>query len=102
MAAPNDRQVVLHPLFIAAYPVFFLYHANSEVFDFSVVVTPLAAGLVLTLVLWWGMSRLTRDKKRSAIYTSVLILGAYSFGPVHDLIGTFSFEQGLETVALTT
>ena len=101
MAPPNDRQVVLHPLFIGAYPVVFLYYANSEVFDFSIVLTPLATSLALTLVLWWGISHLTRDKKRSAIYTSVLVLGAYSFGPVHDLLGTFSFEQGLETVSLT-
>ena len=102
MAARSDRQVVLHPLFIAAYPVFFLYHANSKAFDFSVVITPLAAGLVLTLPLWWGISRLTRDTKRSAIYTSVLVLGMYSFGPLHEFIGNFSFAQGLEAVSLGT
>ncbi len=102
MAARKGRQVILHPLFIAAYPVFFLYHANSEAFDFSVVVTPLATSLVLTLLLWWGISHLTRDKKRSAIYTSVLVLGTYSFGPLHEFIGNFSFAQGLEAVSLGT
>ena len=102
MAARNDRQVILHPLLITTYPVFSLYHRNSEVFDFSIVVSPLATGLVLTLLLWWGISHLTRDKKRSAVFTSVLVLGTYSFGPLHDLIGNFSFGQGLEAVALGT
>ena len=100
MPTAKDRQVVLHPLLFGVYQVFFLYHANSEVFDFSVVLTPLVVSLTLTLVLWWGINRITRDKKRSAIYTSVLVLGGYSFGPIQDLLGKFSFEQGFGSASL--
>ena len=102
MKPRKNKQVVIHPLMFSVYPVVFLYSSNREVFDFSIVAVPVALNLALALVVWWAIHRLTSDIKRSALYTSLLLFGAYSFGAIQEFLSRFSLEHGFREVSWTT
>ncbi len=102
MKPRKNKQVVIHPLMFSVYPVVFLYSSNREVFDFSIVAVPVALNLALALVVWWVIHRLTSDIKRSALYTSLLLFGAYSFGAMQEFLSRFSLEHGFREVSWIT
>ena len=96
-----NRQVVVHPILFAVYPVAFLYSRTQRSFDVSIMVAPLVVNVGLTLLLWYVLRKLTGERERSAIYVSVAVLGFYSFGAANELLIRVSLQQGLEHVTLT-
>ena len=101
MAPAKDQQVVFHPILLAIYPIVFLYASNREALDFSVLFGPLFVNIVVVSLLWWLLHWRVRSVKLSALYTSVIVLGFYSFGAVHEIFDMWSLEQGFVNVSNT-
>ena len=80
------KQVVVHPLLFATYPIVLLYAVNYEFFEFSIVVKPVLLSGLLALCAWWLATRVGFDRKRGAIVVSVLFLGMYSFGAFQEYV----------------
>ena len=100
MAPAKDQQVVFHPILLAIYPIVFLYASNREALDFSVLFGPLFVNIVVVSLLWWLLHWRVRSVKLSALYTSVIVLGFYSFGAVHEIFDRWSLEQGFVNVSI--
>jgi sulfatase-like protein len=103
------RGFPLHPLFLAVFPVVFLYARNltGEVSPRDLVVPLLlsvATTFVVALVFWWRF----RDIHRAGIATSIVVVLVFSFGHVEHEVdpvglgnteGLLLFESCLLLVA---
>jgi hypothetical protein len=92
---PAEKQVVLHPIMFALYPVAFLYSANQIVFDFSITYAPAIASVAFAGLLWLAFSRVFSGWQRAAVVTSTVLMGVFSYGALQQFL-TASFTSGSE------
>ena len=83
--ARAQRQVVIHPLLFAAFPVLYLWaHNVQEGVAFSDVLRPLVLIVAVTAILFAiGWLALDRDVGRAGLALSVLVLLFFSYGYVY-------------------
>lgn len=89
------KQVVLHPVMFALYPVAFLYSANKIVFDFSITYAPAIVSVAFAGVLWLAFGRLFSSWERAAVVTSAVLMGIFSYGSLQQFL-TAGFTSGGE------
>lgn len=84
----------VHWLFLAIYPVLFLYSENVAEFPLSVVVAPMLAVGAGAFVLWgllaWGL----RNRAKAALVVSLLLGLTFSYGHAIAIVGNPSFYLG--------
>jgi len=79
------RPFPLYPVFLAAYPILFLYARNKQIVDFRDVVIPEALALALLAVTWGLTWMVLRDVGRSALISSFCVFFLQSFEPFQSL-----------------
>ena len=84
---PNpEKQVCLHPILFAAYPVLFIYNSNFRLVDAGELTRPLAIVITLTSFLWWATRRFGKDTQKGSLFLSVGLLVLFSYGPVSNVL----------------
>jgi hypothetical protein len=78
--------VILHPLFLAVYPVVALLQANWGQVDPGEAIRPLLLSLVLAGLIWGASRLLVPTPGRSALVTSLALLLLFSYGHVYQAI----------------
>ena len=88
------RSIVLHPFFLAAYPVLFLLSYNIDQISFSQVFRPLIIVLVFAaiLVLIFGLA--AKDWQQGGLSASLILALFFSYGHVYRLL-----EKSVPSVA---
>ncbi|MEX0787332.1 MAG: hypothetical protein WD906_02450 [Anaerolineales bacterium] len=89
--------MILHPLFLAVYPVLALLEANWGQVDPGEAVRPLLLSLVLAGAIWGGSRLWVRAPGRSALVTSLALVLFVSYGHVYQAIegrGIAGFDLG--------
>jgi hypothetical protein len=74
------RIQAFHPPFIAAYPVLALYSSNTSLVPISDLWRPLSVLVGSSFILWGLLYAALRDVKRSAVATSLFLIGLLGFG----------------------
>ncbi len=88
----------LHPFLWAVQPVLFLYARAYEEVSVVKVLAPLGVTIAGAALMWaLAYLALGRNLRKSALFSSVLLLLFFSFGRVVDLTG--SFFEGHGTLA---
>ena len=84
---PNpEKQVCLHPILFAAYPVLFIYNSNFRLVDAGELARPLAVVITLTGFLWWSIRRFGKDTQKGSLFLSVGLMVLFSYGPVSSIL----------------
>ena len=79
---------MLHPFFLAAYPVLFLFAQNTaDQLSFDPVWLPLALALGGTAVLLGVATLAFRNLHQGGIATSVLVVAFFAYGHVWNVVG---------------
>ncbi len=78
----KQKQAVLHPFVFGLYPVVFLYTANRERFDFSVMLVPATVTVLLAGLVWLGLRAVLSDWDRAGAMTSAFLMATFSFSAV--------------------
>lgn len=92
------KKAVFHPVLFALYPVLALFVHNLNKLTFADVFGVIGIVLVLALLAWLLFATFTKDKRKSAIATSVFLFEFFSFGHISVTTSIFviwAFGLGL-------
>ena len=81
--------MVLHPFFLAVFPVLSLYASNIDQTSLSSVFTAGTAAVILASVLFFVLARMMRSPEKAGLVTSMSLLAFFSYGHIHDLANEF-------------
>ncbi len=97
MSRSGPRQVILHPVLFAVFPILFLFsHNREEALSPDQVLLPLAVALLSTLFLWGLLNLVWRNGRKSALVVALLVLLFFSYGHLHNsLVGMTAFGLNL-------
>ena len=76
----SKRPIVLHPFFLALFPVLFLYSRNMGEFPTEVVLHPLLVSIGMTTAGFALLWAVTRDRARAGLVVSLFLLLFFSYG----------------------
>ena len=93
-------QVVIHPVLVALFPVFFLYAPNQAQFGFDVTFKPALFSTVFALTMWFALRVKLGDLKLAALWTSLVWLTLFSFDSLWSTCLHLRFGTGLEELGL--
>lgn len=93
----GSRQIVLHPILFAVFPILFLYsHNREEALSPDQVLLPLCVSLLAALLLWGLVNLIWRNRRKSALAVTLLVLLFFSYGHLHTaLVGKTAFGLNL-------
>ena len=80
------KPLIIHPLFIATYPILFVFAHNINSLQFSELSIPLTAVYILTFIFFWTSNLMFKNKYKTALLTSTLILIILGYGHVFDAL----------------
>ncbi len=86
-----------YPWVVAIYPLWFLYLRNPGQVSPAIVVVATAIMLAVIVVLFAAAHRLLRSRDLGALATTVLIVGFYTYGPLHDTAVRLAVSEQLPT-----
>lgn len=89
----RNKQVVLHPIAFALYPVCFLYSGNKELFDISTTLAPAAICVAVAGVLWCLSRPFLSSWSRAAVVTSALLMATFSYSAVVRSVSSLAEGQ---------
>lgn len=85
------KTLVIHPFLFAIYPIFFLFSHNVNEFPANVIYMPLTIVLGFTLLSWYLMSFILKDKKKAGLLVSIFLLLFFSYGHFKGLLAQINF-----------
>ena len=81
---------ILHPFFLAVYPIFFLLANNISELQVSQVIRPSIISLAITLALLALFGSSTRNFKQAAILVSLIVILYFSYGHIFRLLQVYA------------
>jgi hypothetical protein len=97
------RQVVLHPILFALYPVVFLYGKNNYLYEPWVMLAPAVVSVTLAAAVWGLLRLCLGDWRLAAILVSAGFVVLTSFGAILDQSARFALrKQGLMDRGIST
>ena len=88
----TNQYIVLHPFFVAAYPILFLLSSNISQINPEQALRPLAISLSVSLILTLVFGLAARDLRQGGLSASLLLGLFFLYGHVQRLLeGTHSF-----------
>jgi hypothetical protein len=82
---PDKRVLPVHPVVFAAFPLLALFAGNIGKFPIEQVLRPLAFSVLGSTVLWALFTAVTRNARKAALATSVVVVGFFSYGHLYKL-----------------
>jgi len=76
----TKRQLIIHPILLALFPVLFLYSRNANQFPLNVIVLPALALVAVTALVWACAALVFKSAHKSATLASLVILLCFSYG----------------------
>src|SRR3990170_1818860 len=73
---------VLHPFFVALYPVLFLYNYNKYEAPLHIVILPLTILFLSSLIFYALLSKFIKNKYKAGLIGSIAYLSFFSYGHV--------------------
>ncbi len=86
MQTAQKKTVILHPFFIAAYPVIALLAHNIEEIKPVVALRALIISITASILIYILLRALFKDVYKSALITSLVVILFFSYGHVYDFL----------------
>ncbi len=81
-------KIPFHPLLLAVYPTLALYTYNIEEVSSSAIWRPLIISVTLAILLFSVMGLILRNRHKSAVLSSIILLVFFSYGRIYDYLKT--------------
>ena len=86
MQINSKKFIILHPILIALFPVFLVYHQNIHVLLLDGLILPILFILSVAIALWYGIKIILKNTIKSALLSSFYIFLFFSYGHVFIII----------------
>jgi hypothetical protein len=86
---------VFYPILFGLYPVLFLISVNLGEIPFEQSRRAIFVVFLASLVLWALLKLVTKDKQKSALISTVLLLSFFSYGHIYNFLGQADVFSGL-------
>ena len=86
---------VFYPILFGLYPVLFLISVNLGEIPFEQSWRAIFVVFLASLVLWALLKLVTKDKQKSALISTVLLLSFFSYGHIYNFLGQADVFSGL-------
>ena len=98
---PNpEKQICVHPILFAVYPVLFIYTSNFVDVDAGQLIRPIVIMASLTGFLWWSIRRFGKDTQKGSLFLSAGLLILFSYGPVSSLLERSDFRLSADSMTM--
>ena len=78
--------IIIHPILIALYPVFFIYSQNIHLILIQGIIFPTLIILGITIALWVGIKYILKNTRKSALLSSLYVFLFFSYGHVFNIL----------------
>jgi hypothetical protein len=82
----NSKNFIIHPVLIALFPVFLVYHQNIHLLLLQGLILPTLIIFSVAIALWYGIKIILKNTKKSALLSSFYIFLFFSYGHVFTII----------------
>lgn len=90
------KVLVIHPFFVAAFPILFLFDHNRAAFSgYAELVVPLAVSLGATAILLLLLSITLKDSRKAGFITSLFVMLFFTYGHVYEFAYTNAIDAFL-------
>jgi len=93
------RTAVLHPFFLGAFSILFLYAQNAAEMRFGEVIIPLMVTWIVTALVMFPLTRALGSSQQAGFAVSALVMAFFSYGYMFDSLEVLSELTGFSTVA---
>ena len=80
--------IILHPILIALFPVFVVYHQNIHLVLLEGLIFPILFILSVAIALWYGIKIILKNTIKSALLSSLYTFLFFSYGHAFVIIQT--------------
>ena len=78
--------IIIHPILIALYPVFFVYSQNIHLILIQGIIFPVLIILGITIAMWAITRSILKNTRKSALLTSLFVFLFFSYGHIFNFL----------------
>ena len=93
MQKNSIRFIIIHPILIALYPVFFVYSQNIHLILIQGIIFPTLIILGITIAIWAVIKSILKNARKSALLTSLYVFLFFSYGHVFNVLESNSTQE---------
>ena len=86
MQENSIRFIIIHPILIALYPVFFVYSQNIHLILIQGIIFPVLIILAITIVMWAIIKYVLKNTRKAALLTSLFVFLFFSYGHIFNIL----------------
>ena len=85
--------ILIHPILIALYPVFFVYSQNIHLILIQGIIFPILIILGITISMWIIIRSVLKNTRKSALLTSLFVFLFFSYGHIFNILESNSNQE---------
>ena len=85
--------IIIHPILIALYPVFFVYSQNIHLILIQGIIFPVLIILGITIAMWAITRSILKNTRKSALLTSLFVFLFFSYGHIFNILESNSNQE---------
>ena len=93
MQKNSIKFIIIHPILIALYPVFFVYSQNIHLILIQGIIFPTLIILGITIAIWAVIKSILKNARKSALLTSLYVFLFFSYGHVFNVLESNSTQE---------
>jgi hypothetical protein len=92
--AQRGKSIVIHPILFAIFPALSLFVHNMDQFLVNETFIPIAITIGFTLLIWFLLGLIFKDKRRAALLVSLFLLLFFTYGRFFNAVWGYHFVVG--------
>ena len=86
------RPIIIHPILFAIFPILSFFSYNVRQLSFEEIFLSLFFVLAFTIGIWFSLSYILKNARKSAFIISLLLVLFFSYGHVYNLIDNVTID----------
>jgi len=86
------RPIIIHPILFAIFPILSFFSYNVREISFEEIFLSLLFALAFTIGIWFSLSYILKNARKSAFIISLLLVLFFSYGHVYNLIDNVTID----------
>ena len=93
MQENSIKFIIIHPILIALYPVFFVYSQNIHLILIQGIIFPTLIILGIAIAIWAVIKSILKNTRKSALLTSLYVFLFFSYGHIFNVLESNSTQE---------
>ncbi len=93
MQENSIKSIIIHPILVALYPVFFIYSQNIHLILIQGIIFPILIILGITIAIWVIIKYILKSTRKSALLSSLYVFLFFSYGHIFNIFESNFTEE---------